>query len=200
MKTYKVKPYEVEAFQMTKEIYERLIAMGKNEDENPVTVNLDELPGIKLEWNWHTQKLSLYCEPGEVYVNIGDYIVNTGNFLHVRLKDSFLGDFEEVKEEIVKSNLELISKIVCEYHCKQFSNVIKKTRQRDFLEVRQIGMNFSREYSPESFRTIGEYWGGYDSATAMHACKIVRNLCETNGKFRKDYEELNEKIREALKM
>lgn len=133
MKTYKVKPYEVEAFQMTKEIYERLIAMGKNEDENPVTVNLDELPGIKLEWNWHTQKLSLYCEPGEVYVNIGDYIVNTGNFLHVRLKDSFLGDFEEVKEEIVKSNLELISKIVCEYHCKQFSNVIKKTRQRDFF-------------------------------------------------------------------
>lgn len=50
------------ALQYTKEHYDLFVALGKKLKENPVPVSIQALPGVKLEWNWYTERLIF--EPG----------------------------------------------------------------------------------------------------------------------------------------
>jgi chromosomal replication initiation ATPase DnaA len=108
------------------------------------------------------------------------------------------------KSKIVASKgiipIEKIQKIVSEWSNVPISEINKKTRNRDIVELRQITMYLSRLFSKNSlftktsFAEIGKKCGNKDHATAMHACKTVANLRSNNREFREKYQHLFDKF------
>lgn len=97
MKKYKIKVPEIEAFQMTQDIYDMLIRMGINEEENPITVSLVDMPYPCVYWNWHTKTVTIDTVIGECRVRVGDYILkDSQGIISVKLKDKFESEFEAV--------------------------------------------------------------------------------------------------------
>lgn len=78
-----------------------------------------------------------------------------------------------------------------------FSN--NKSRKREFVEIRQVSMAAMRmflkdendETKPLSFAGCAAFFNK-DHATAMHACKTVLSLWDTNKTFRNKVFELFE--------
>lgn len=60
----------------------------------------------------------------------------------------------------------------------------QRTRKREIVQVRQLGMWWLKNNSKLSLAAIGGIFGGFDHATVLHACKTVDNLRETNVEFR----------------
>jgi chromosomal replication initiation ATPase DnaA len=69
-----------------------------------------------------------------------------------------------------------------------------KTRDRIVVENRQIVMYFLRNRTDLSYQQIGNFCGGFNYATVLHACNMVRNFCEVDKHYRQKIELLNEKI------
>ena len=60
-----------------------------------------------------------------------------------------------------------------------------KHRRRIGVEARQFAMWYRRKIDSKlSFAAIGNMYRGRDHATALHACKTVNNLMETNKIYR----------------
>lgn len=95
-----------------------------------------------------------------------------------------------VKEEIP---LETIYKVVCKYYDISPNEVLSKKRKRELVEARQIIMYLAKRYTKKSMESIGKELGGRDHSTVLYAIKTVKNLMETDKRFRADVEEI-EKI------
>ncbi len=93
MKKFRKKTTEVYAFQFTKELQKGLIAMGKNENENPVDITLPQIPNVKAYWNWHLQELYIYNFNAESAVKLNNWIVSYD------MKEFFIMTNERFKEE-----------------------------------------------------------------------------------------------------
>lgn len=63
-------------------------------------------------------------------------------------------------------------------------NLAQKCRKREIVEIRQIFCYFSREWSNVSLAKIGKLINR-DHATVLHSHKQVKNLLETDYKFKK---------------
>jgi hypothetical protein len=91
--------------------------------------------------------------------------------------------------------IEYIQKIVCEYANITIPELHWKTRMRKIVQYRQIAMYFSKNLTEYSFSEIGAEIGGKDHATAMYACKTVRNLIETDKNFKLKIIEIENKLK-----
>ena len=68
------------------------------------------------------------------------------------------------------------------------------TRKREIVLARQIAMTLSKENTEESLATIAKNIGDMDHATVLHAVKTIHNLCDTDRKFRAEYEFIEKKF------
>jgi chromosomal replication initiator protein len=89
-------------------------------------------------------------------------------------------------------------------------NIIKKTgeyyglpedyhetdsQKRAFVYARQQAMMIIYELFPrKSLEYIGSCFGGRDHATVLHAKKTVKNNCDTDKKYKKEYKDLRKKF------
>ncbi|NJK93668.1 MAG: chromosomal replication initiator protein DnaA, partial [Bacteroidales bacterium] len=64
------------------------------------------------------------------------------------------------------------------------------SRQQEIVENRQIAMYLCRAYTRKSLREIGVEFGNKTPATIMHACKVIRNLVQTDKKFKEKLEKI----------
>lgn len=69
-----------------------------------------------------------------------------------------------------------------------------KRRDKTTTHVRQIAMYLARELTGNSYPAIGQAFGGRDHSTAMHACRQVELLRETE-LFRGEIEQVKERLR-----
>ena len=53
-----------------------------------------------------------------------------------------------------------------------------------------MAMALCKELTEHSLPEIGEAFGGRDHTTVLHACRTIRDLIETDGKLRQDWEKL----------
>jgi hypothetical protein len=60
-----------------------------------------------------------------------------------------------------------------------------KSRKRELVFTRQLCMYFSCSMTNASLAKIGEYIGGKDHATVLHAKKTINNLIDTDRNVRK---------------
>ncbi|PIT98414.1 MAG: chromosomal replication initiator protein DnaA [Candidatus Andersenbacteria bacterium CG10_big_fil_rev_8_21_14_0_10_54_11] len=68
--------------------------------------------------------------------------------------------------------------IVSSYYNLSLEDLCGKSRKKEVVRPRQIAMYLLRKENNVSFPTIGDFFGGRDHTTAMHACEKIEKLLE----------------------
>ncbi len=100
-----------------------------------------------------------------------------------------------IREGEKKITIDLIQKKVCEYFDIKLSDMKVKKRSRGIAYPRQIAMYLARQLTDYSLPEIGEYFGGRDHTTVMHAYNKVK----TNLKEKKGLNELIDRVIDSIK-
>lgn len=100
-----------------------------------------------------------------------------------------------IREGEKKITIDLIQKRVCEYFDIKLSDMKVKKRSRGIAYPRQIAMYLARQLTDYSLPEIGEYFGGRDHTTVMHAYDKIQN----DLKIKKGLSELIERVTENIR-
>nr|WP_242667293.1 chromosomal replication initiator protein DnaA [Parendozoicomonas haliclonae] len=87
-------------------------------------------------------------------------------------------------------SIENIQRTVAEYYKIKISDILSKRRSRSVARPRQIAMALSKELTNHSLPEIGDAYGGRDHTTVLHACRKVKQLCETDAEIAEDHKNL----------
>jgi chromosomal replication initiator protein len=91
------------------------------------------------------------------------------------------------EQQISLSN---IQKTVSDYHRIPLSDLLGKKRTRSLVRPRQMAMALAKDLTAHSLPEIGQAFGGRDHTTVLHACKVVRELVDTDSRTRDDWDKL----------
>lgn len=72
--------------------------------------------------------------------------------------------------------LEFIQTIICHHLALSPNSLKSKTRKQEIVFARQLIMYFARKYTNYSLSKIGEFIGGKDHATVLHAYNKIEKL------------------------
>jgi chromosomal replication initiator protein len=86
--------------------------------------------------------------------------------------------------------IENIQKTVADYYKIRVADLLSIRRSRSITRPRQIAMSLAKELTNHSLPEIGDAFGGRDHTTALHACRKITELRETEPKISDDYENL----------
>ncbi len=87
-------------------------------------------------------------------------------------------------------SLDNIQRMVADYFKIKISDLLSKRRNRSVARPRQVAMALCKELTDHSLPEIGEAFGGRDHTTVLHACRKIKELCETDLAIRDDYSNL----------
>ena len=105
-----------------------------------------------------------------------------------------LRDLLRAQQQVV--SISNIQKTVADYYQLRMADLLSKRRTRSLARPRQMAMALSKELTEHSLPEIGDAFGGRDHTTVMHACKVMRELRELDGKLREDWDKLLRKLSE----
>ena len=127
-------------------------------------------------------------------IRIVAYAKLVGKEISVDMVKDVLKDM--IKEGEKKITIDIIQKKVCEYFDMKLSDMKVKKRSRGIAYPRQIAMYLARQLTDYSLPEIGEYFGGRDHTTVMHAYdKIMTDL-----KVKKGLNELIDRVTDSIKI
>ncbi|MGC3981250.1 MAG: chromosomal replication initiator protein DnaA [Steroidobacteraceae bacterium] len=86
--------------------------------------------------------------------------------------------------------IENIQKIVAEYYKIRVADLLSKRRSRSIARPRQMAMALAKELTTHSLPEIGDAFGGRDHTTVLHACRVIKDLRETEIRSREEYQNL----------
>ena len=92
-------------------------------------------------------------------------------------------------------SIEFIRDTVCDFFKLSVDAISTKSRKLEVVQARQIAMYLSKNLTKNSLSTIGNYIGQRDHATVLHACKKVIDLMDTDKHFKKNVEEIEERLK-----
>lgn len=87
-------------------------------------------------------------------------------------------------------SLDNIQRMVADYFKIKISDLLSKRRNRSIARPRQVAMALCKELTDHSLPEIGEAFGGRDHTTVLHACRKIKELCDTDLAIRDDYHNL----------
>ncbi len=102
---------------------------------------------------------------------------------------------DSVEEEEKKINMDQIQRLVAEYFNMKVSDLRSKRRTKSIAEPRQIAMYLVRTLTTHSYPEIGEYFGGRDHTTVLHACQKVTRDVEKDVKKMRVVEEIKDMLK-----
>lgn len=94
-----------------------------------------------------------------------------------------------------KIGIDLIQQIVAEYFGIKVQDLSSRKRPENIANARQIAMHITRNLTEYSLVQIGQYFGGKDHTTVMHAIKKVDQLIKSDEKFKATIDELIVRIK-----
>ena len=103
-----------------------------------------------------------------------------------------------VKHTPREITIELIQKLVSDYFHIPIDKIQSNSRKREIVQARQLTMYFAKSHTKSSLSLIGTKCGNKDHATVMHACKTVKNLADTDKKYKKCMDEIEGMIKTRL--
>jgi chromosomal replication initiator protein len=120
---------------------------------------------------------------------------------------NFLGkpitvDFaQETLRDLLRAQQQAISipniqKAVADYYQLRLADLLSKRRTRSLARPRQVAMALAKELTEHSLPEIGDGFGGRDHTTVLHGCRVIRDLMQTDGKLREDWDKLVRKLTE----
>lgn len=83
-----------------------------------------------------------------------------------------------------------IQRMVSDYFKVKISDLLSKRRNRSVARPRQVAMALCKELTDHSLPEIGDAFGGRDHTTVLHACRKIKELCDSDLTIRDDYQNL----------
>jgi chromosomal replication initiator protein len=112
----------------------------------------------------------------------------TGKPITLEFAKEALRDLIALQDRLV--NVENIQKTVAEYYKIRVADLLSAKRTRSVTRPRQAAMALAKELTNHSLPEIGQFFGGRDHTTVLHACRKVQELKESDNKFAEDYSNL----------
>jgi chromosomal replication initiator protein len=112
----------------------------------------------------------------------------TGKPITLDFARDALKDLIALQDRLV--NVENIQKTVAEYFKIRVADLLSAKRTRAVTRPRQAAMALAKELTNHSLPEIGQWFGGRDHTTVLHACRKVQELKESDSKFAEDYNNL----------
>ena len=126
-------------------------------------------------------------------VRVVAYAKLIGREISVEMVKDVLKDM--IREGEKKITIEMIQKKVCEYFDIKPSDMKAKKRSRGIAYPRQIAMYLASQLTDYSLPEIGEYFGGRDHTTVMHA----RDKIQADLKAKKGLGDLVDRVTENIR-
>ncbi len=102
---------------------------------------------------------------------------------------------ENIVQNIEKEiDIDKIQKSVSLYFSVTVDELKDKTRKKEVATARQVAMYFAKEYTDYSLKQIGQYFGGRDHSTVIHAVQCVNNQIIKDDSFKKSVDELKKQL------
>ena len=102
------------------------------------------------------------------------------DFVHDVLRDQLMSQNKTVTVDNIK-------KTVAQHFNIKTSDMDSKRRTRSITRPRQMAMALSKELTNHSLPEIGEYFGGRDHTTVLHACRKIKELCAEDSSLNENY-------------
>lgn len=112
----------------------------------------------------------------------------TGRAVSIEFAQEALRDLLTVQERAL--SIPNIQKVVADYSQLRVADLLSKRRTRHLARARQLAMALTKELTTHSLPEIGDAFGGRDHTTVLHACRLIAELRETDGKTREDWDKL----------
>lgn len=108
---------------------------------------------------------------------------------------------QETLRDLLRAQMQSVSianiqRTVADYYGLQIKDLLSKRRTRMLARPRQVAMALAKELTEHSLPEIGDAFAGRDHTTVLHACRQIKNLLETDGKLREDWDKLIRKLSE----
>lgn len=87
-----------------------------------------------------------------------------------------------------------IVSVVSEFYNVTSDDVIKQSRKQEFVKPRQIAMYITRQELNTSFPSIGEFFGGRDHTTVMHAVEKIQKQIAEKESFKQEIDLIVDKL------
>ncbi|MCF6765323.1 chromosomal replication initiator protein DnaA [Thiotrichales bacterium 19S3-7] len=110
----------------------------------------------------------------------------------VKYVKEILQDIISVQERLVK--VDNIQKVVADFYGIKVQDLLSKQKSRDIARPRQIAMALAKELTSHSLPEIGNFFGGRDHTTVLHAVRTIEKLRQSNIDIREDYQTLSRKL------
>lgn len=128
-------------------------------------------------------------------IRVVAYCTLTGQVLDLKLAQEILRD--SLKEEEQKMSMDRIQRLVADYFNLKVSDLRAKRRNQSVARPRQIAMFLVRSLTGHSLPEIGEYFGGRDHTTVLHAVNKFTKEIDKNPETRKLIEDLKELLKKG---
>lgn len=102
------------------------------------------------------------------------------------------GALGQSQQKVVDSRSILAA--VSVYYTISLEELCGKSRKKDIVRPRQVAMYLLRKENNVSFPTIGDYFGGRDHTTAMHACEKIDKLLEHDEELLREINFIRERL------
>lgn len=112
----------------------------------------------------------------------------TGKSITIDFVNDALRDLLALQDKLV--TLENIQKTVADYYKVKVADILSKRRSRSIARPRQMAMALAKELTNHSLPEIGDYFGGRDHTTVIHACRKIKELIVEGGEFCEDHKNL----------
>ncbi len=101
-------------------------------------------------------------------------------------KESMDHLLRDVFQQQTRKNITVdqIQKRVAEHFDIRLADMSSKRRQNSIAYPRQVAMYLSRELTSSTLKEIGEFFGGKDHGTVIHAYKLIKNRMENDAPLR----------------
>lgn len=87
-----------------------------------------------------------------------------------------------------------IAESVAEFYNITLEDLIKQSRKKEYVKPRQIAMFLIRKELDNSFPSIGDFFGGRDHTTVMHAVEKIENLMAQKESFKQEVDLILNKL------
>lgn len=99
-----------------------------------------------------------------------------------------------IEEAPLQLGIEDIVRAVSQHFHLDSALLSAKTRKREVVQARQVAMYLCKQLTPLSLKAIGDFFGGRDHSTVIHAAQSVENLLDTDAPFKDDLQQIRRRI------
>lgn len=92
-------------------------------------------------------------------------------------------------------SIDYLHKVVTEYFNISLESIKSKTRKKEIVIARHVAMYLAKQYTNHSLKSIGNYCGGRDHSTVLHAIQAVNDMLATEHHFKLSVEEIMRKVK-----